>query len=252
MRRANRYTKVVAMPVGFILLATLSGCSKNSTPRAGSSAPEASRPNLTDARRLSDGASKLMDAMNKPKASFHFSFQAQENLNDSLMTDQTQQPQVGPVALQAEVSPEEIVMTETRGSTTRTFKAKKGEDTNWAMANMTTLGIMTSPNLVVAVASAIAAAPSTDFIGATLADKFTFDTTAATPSQKVGLNAARLVLSTIKDCKGTAWIAKDSGLLIKFNIDADYSDKYDRAWKEHYEGEVTPKWPTQQAVGRKQ
>jgi hypothetical protein len=112
---------------------------------------------------------------------------------------------------------------------------------NWAMANLTTLGTMTSPNFVIAVASAVAAPPSTDLVGATPADKFTFDTTTATPSQKMGLDAARMVLTTIKDCKGTAWIAKESGLLIKFNVDADYLDKYNRAWKEHYEGEVTPK-----------
>jgi hypothetical protein len=50
-----------------------------------------------------------------------------------------------------------------------------------------------------------------------------------------------VVVTTIKDCKGTAWIAEDSGLLIKFNIDADYQDKNNHSWKEHYEGMVTPK-----------
>ncbi len=109
------------------------------------------------------------------------------------------------------------------------------------MANLTTLGMMTSPNLVIAVGSTVTSPPSTDLVGATPADKFTFDTAAATPSQQLGLEAARAVLTTIKDCKGTAWIAKDSGLLIKFNIDADYLDRNSHAWREHYEGEVTPK-----------
>ena len=190
-------------------------------------------PNMTDARRLSDGASKLMDAMKKPTESFHFSFKGQ---SINLSEDKTQPPQVGPVALQADISPEEINLTETRGSTTKTSKAKKGEEINWDMANLTTLGVMTSPNLVIAVGSTVTSPPSTDLVGATPADKFTFDTTAATPSQKMGLEAARMVLTTIKDCKGTAWIAKDSGLLIKFNIDADYLDKNNHAWKEHYEG----------------
>ena len=242
MKRLNRDVKVFAMLAGLILVAALLACSNNSTPEVHSvAAPRASKPNMTDARRLSDGANKLMDAMNKPKTSFHFSFKGQENINDKFIRDQTQQPQVGPVALQADISPEEISLTETRGSTTKTSKAKKGDDMNWAMANLTTLGTMTSPNFAIAVASAVAAPPSTDLVGATPADKFTFDTTAATPSQKVGLDAARMVLTTIKDCKGTAWIAKESGLLIKFNVDADYLDKYNRAWKEHYEGEVTPK-----------
>jgi hypothetical protein len=242
MRGLNRNINMWAVLAGLTLVITFLGCSKSSTPSPHTSplAP-ASRPNATDARRLSDGANKLMDAMNKPTTSFHLSFQGQENINDKFLRDQTQQPQIGPVALQAEISPEEIDVTETRGTTSKTTKAKKGDDMNWAMANLATLGAMTSPNLVIAVASAVAAPPTTDLVGTASADKFTFDTTTATPAQKVGLDAARMVLTTIKDCKGTAWIAKDSGLLIKFNIDADYLDKNNRAWKEHYEGEVTPK-----------
>jgi hypothetical protein len=49
------------------------------------------------------------------------------------------------------------------------------------------------------------------------------------------------MLTNVKDSRGTAWIAKDSGELVKFNIDTDYVDKNGHAWKEHYEGEVTPK-----------
>jgi hypothetical protein len=234
--------KVFAMLAGLMLVAALLACSNNSTPTVRSApATRTSQPNMTDARRLSDGANKLMDAMNKPTRSFHFSFTGQENINDKFLRDQTQQPQVGPVVLQADISPEEINLTETRGSTTKTSKAKKGDELDWSMANLTTLGVMTSPDFVIAVGSSVASPPSTDLVGATPADKFTFDTATATPSQKVGLEAARMVLTTIKDCKGTAWIAKDSGLLIKFNIDADYLDKYNRAWKEHYEGDVTPK-----------
>jgi len=242
MKCVSPYMKMFAMLAGLMLVAALLACNKNSTPVVSSSpAVRTSKPNMTDARRLSDGANKLMDAMNKPKTSFHFSFKGQENINDKFLRDKTQQPQVAPVALQADISPEEIDLTETRGSTTKTSKAKKGDELSWAMANLMTLGVMTSPNFVIAVGSSVTAPPSTDLVGATPADKFTFDTTAATSSQKMGLEAARAVLTTIKDCKGTAWIAKDSGLLIKFNIDADYLDKYNRAWKEHYEGDVTPK-----------
>ena len=220
------------------LVAALMACNDNSTPVVTSApAPRASPPNITDAKRLSDGANKLIDAMSKPTGPFQFSYKGRENLNE----DRTRLPQVGPVALHADVSPEEINLTQTRGSTTKTTKAKKGDETNWDMANLTTLGVMTSPNLVIAMGSAVASPPSTDLVGATLADKFSFDTTAATPSQKLRLEAARMVLTTIKDCKGTAWIAKDSGLLIKFNIDADYLDRNNHAWKEHYEGDVTPK-----------
>lgn len=221
-----------------MLVAALLACNSNSTPvRHFVAAPRGSTPNMTDARRLSDGAGKLMDAMSKPTGSFHFSFKGQENIRK----DKTQPPQVGPVALQADVSPAEINFTETRGSTTRASKAKKSEELNWDIANLATAVVMTSPNLVIALGSIVTSPPSTDLVGTAPADRFSFDTTTATPSQRAGLEAARVVLTTIKDCKGTAWIAKDSGLLIKFNIDADYVDKNNYAWKEHYEGEVTPR-----------
>jgi hypothetical protein len=238
MKCVNQSKQLLAMLAGLTLVAGLVACNNNSTPVASSvPAPIAPAPDLTDAKRLSDGPSKLIDAMKKPTGKFHFSFKGQENLSE----DKTKLPQVGPVVLQADVSPQEIHLIETRGSTTKTSKAKMGDEMDWDMANLTTLGVMTSPTFVISLGAAVAAPPSTDLVGTTPADKFTFDTTAATPSQKVGLDAARLVLTTIQDCKGTAWIAKDSGLLVKFNIDADYVDKNQHAWKEHYEGNVTPK-----------
>ena len=241
MKRVSQYMKIFAMLAGLTLVAALFACNNNSTPVVSSvPAPRGSMPNMTDAKRLSDGANKLMDAMNKPTTSFHFSFKGQENIS-TRYGHRRSRHRLARWLLQADISPEEINLTETRGSTTKTSKAKKGDEMNWAMANLTTLGVMTSPNFVIAVGSSVTSPPSTDLVGTTPADKFTFDTTTATPSQKMGLEAARAVLTTIKDCKGTAWIAKDSGLLIKFNIDADYVDRNNHAWKEHYEGDVTPK-----------
>lgn len=237
MKDVSRYMKAFVMLAGLTLVAALWACNNNSTPVVSSvPAPRATTPNMTDAQRLGDGAHKLMDAMNKPIESFHFSFKGQENIRK----EKAQLPQVGPVDLQADISPEEINLTETRGSTTKSSKAKKGDELNWGMANLTTIEVMTNPDLVIAVGSTVTSPPSTDLVGATLADKFTFDTTAATPSEKMRLEAARAVLTTIKDCKGSAWIAKDSGLLVKFNIEADYLDKNNHTWREHYEGDVTP------------
>ena len=238
MKRVNPYMKVFAMLAGLMLVAALLACSNNSTPAVRSApATRTSQPNMTDARRLSDCANKLMDAILKPTRSFHFSFTGQENINNKMLSDQTQQPQVGPVALQADISPEEINLTETRGATTQTFKGKKGDALTWGSTKLVASGVILMPSSVIAVGSSVTAPPSADLVGATPADKFIFDTATATPSQKVGFRG----LTTIQDCKGTAWIAKDSGLLIKFNLDANYLDKYNRAWKEHYEGEVTPK-----------
>jgi hypothetical protein len=149
---------------------------------------------------------------------------------------------VGQITLQADFSPEEIVLLERRGSITKTIKARYGDEVKGGMANLTTLRVMTSPTLVIAVGASVTSPPTTDLVGIIAADKFTFDTAAAsTPSQKSGVERARIVVSTIRSCRGTAWIAEDSGQLIKFNIDADYLDKNNQAWKEHYEGLVTPK-----------
>jgi hypothetical protein len=194
--------------------------------------------NPTDAQRLSNGASKLIAAMKKPTTSFHFSYQAQENLTD----DKCQPPKVGPITLQADFSPEEIVLLERRGTITKTIKARYGDEVKEGMANLTTLRAMTSPTLVIAVGAGVTSPPTTDLVGMVAADRFTFDTAAAsTPYQKTGVERARIVVSTIKGCKGTAWIAEASGQLIKFNIDADYLDKNNHAWQEHYEGLVTRK-----------
>ena len=131
-------------------------------------------------------------------------------------------------------------MKETRGSTTKTSKAKSGNDVNWSMANLQTLGVMSKPTLVIAVGASVTSPPSRTWwepcspIGSFLTPPPLWP-----PAQKEGLERARLVMTTIQGCKGTAWIAKDSGVLIKFNIDADYLDKNQHAWKEHYEGSVT-------------
>jgi len=241
MKNVGRRPKIFVLFADLTLGLSLLACKNNPAPVV-SVVPERgmSLPKMADAKRLSDGANKLMAAIKNPVGSFRFSFNGQENINDKYPQDQTQAPQVGPVALQADISPEEINLKQVQGAMTKTWKAKRSEETHWAMANLTTLGVMTHPTFVIAVGSTVTSSPSTDLVGATLADKFVFDTTAAAPSQKMGLAAARAVLSKIKDCKGTAWIAKDSGLLIKFDIDAEFSDSYNHGWKEHYEGIVTP------------
>jgi hypothetical protein len=179
--------------------------------------------------------------MSKPTKSFHFSCKGQENISEKYMRDKTQAPEVGPVALEADISPDEVDVTQTRSQTTKVSKAKKGDEMNWAMNSLVLIGAITSPNFSIAIGSSVASSPSPDMVGTTPADKYTFDTSTATGPQKIGLDAVRSMLTNIKETKGTAWIAKDSGVMVKFNIDTDYLDKNGHAWQEHYEGEVTPK-----------
>ena len=229
---------------GLAVAVVLVGCKSHPAPVENSvnrPQPQTSRPNMTDSRRLSNGANKLLDAMTKPTQSFHFSFQGQQNLNDKYPQDKTQAPKVGPLTVEADISPDERDIVETRGQTKTTSKVSKADGLNWAMANMTFLGIMANVNFSIAIGSAVASSPSSDLVGTTVADKYTYDTTLANPTQKMGLDMARAMLTTIKESKGTAWISKDTGQMVKFNIDTDYLDKDGHAWKEHYEGVVTPK-----------
>jgi hypothetical protein len=241
-KRASCHVKGLIVGSSLVLAAALVGCKSNPAPvKSAASGPATGVSAQSDARRLSSGAGKLLDAMSKPTKSFHLSFQGQENINDKYLRDKTQAPEVGPVNLQADISPDELSLTETRGQTKKVAKAKKGDEMNWAMAQLTLLGAMTNPNFTIAIGSTVASSPSNDIVGTTLADKYTFDTTTATGPQKMALDVARAMLTSIKECKGTAWIAKDSGELVKFNLDAEYQDKNEHSWKEHYEGEVTPK-----------
>jgi hypothetical protein len=241
---ANIFGKLFISLAGLVWAVAFLGCKTKPVPvENAANAPKAraSTPNMTDSSRLSNGANKLLEAMSKPTQSFHFSYKGEENINDKYPQDKTQAPQLGPVTLEADISPEETDIVETRGQTKTTSKAKKADALSLAMANMALLGVMTNVNFSIALGSAVTSAPSNEMVGTAVADKFTYDTTLANPTQKTGLDIARAMLTTIKDSKGTAWISKDSGQMVKFNIDTDYLDKAGHAWKEHYEGEVTPK-----------
>ncbi len=238
MNATNATAKSLVRAAVLLFVATLAGC-QNYVPPAPKADPAPLGPDQAqiDAQRLNDGASKLTDAMKKPSESFHFSYQAEENLT----IDPIDPPDVGKVALEADVTLEEIHLKETRGKVTEATKAESGNEVKWEMAHMTMVRLMSNPMLVIAVGASIANPPSEDLVGSIAADKFVFDTASElTPAQKVGLGRARTVISSIQSCKGTAWIAKDSGELVKFDIDAQYQDKNAHAWHEHYEGVVIP------------
>jgi len=241
---ANISEKLCMALAGLAVAIALVGC--RSKPASVENSGNATRPraatsNMTDSRRLSNGANKLLEAMTKPTQSLHLSFKGQQNINDKYPQDKTQAPQVGPVTMEADFSPDESDIVETRGQTKTETKAKKGDAMNLAMANLSLIGVMTNVNLNIALGASVASSPSNELVGTRMADKYTYDTTLANPTQKVGLDVARAMITAIKDSKGTVWIAKDSSEMIKFNIDTDYLDKDGHAWKEHYEGEVTTK-----------
>jgi hypothetical protein len=73
------------------------------------------------------------------------------------------------------------------------------------------------------------------------ADKFEFDTSTATGTTKTGMDIARAMITNLESTKGTVWLEKSTGKLVKFDIDASFANQQSNSWKEHYEGEVTLK-----------
>jgi hypothetical protein len=239
MKLRNAHKKPVVRPL-ILLVATLFSACKNTPPPAppADRAPIVEDQAQVDAKRLNNGASKLLDAMKKPSRSFGFAFDAAVNIT----SDPLKPPEVGKESLEADISPQAIDLKETHGKVTEESKAAVEDDVHWSMAHLAVVRMMSNPMLAIAVGASVAAAPSEDLVGEVAADKFSFDTQAdLTPAQKVGLGRAKAVVSAIQNCKGTAWIAKDSGELVKFDIDAELQDNAGQSWTEHYEGLVTPK-----------
>jgi len=51
------------------------------------------------------------------------------------------------------------------------------------------------------------------------------------------------MITNLQSTKGTVWLEKSTGKLVKFDIAASFADQHSNSWQEHYEGEVTPKQP---------
>ena len=221
------------------LAGLLAGCKKSAPPATTSQS--VSRPTAnTLVKILGRSGSILVDTLKNPKTPFHYSYKGQENVNDRYAFDKTAKPQVGAVTLEADVSPDQLTITSARGGKKEDHNVKKGDELQWAMAQLLLITNATGPTMSIDVVASMATEAGSDTVGGVAADKFTIDTSTATGNQKAGFDVAKTML-TIKDVKGTAWVAKDSGELVKFNIDVARADDRGNTWQEHSEGEVTPR-----------
>ena len=235
----GRITSTLAFAFGLAALALLANCSNRGS-TASSVRMERSTANEAS-QKLQNCTKLLMDSMEKPTTPFHFSYKAQENINTKYPMDKAAKPELGPVAVEADVSPDEIDVTSTRGKQTSSHKAKKGDEGAWAFAQMDLLGPMTGTGILLAFGQAVARPAGSDTVGGVATDKYDFDTSTATGSTKAGLDMAKAMITNIDNTKGTVWVDKATGRLTKFNMEAEFKDKAGNTWNEHYEGEVTPK-----------
>ena len=218
---------------------------KGGTPSPASSASAGvGRAAPSDTKQKLQGCTKLLlDSLEKPTAPYHLSYKAQENINLKYPRDAAAKPEVGPVELEADISPDQINLTSVRGKQKTEHKAAKTDQLAWSMANLELIGPVTSTALMLAFGQMVAQPAGSGTAGGVSADKYEFDTATATGSTKAGLDIARGMITNLQSTKGTVWLEKSTGKLVKFDIDASFADQHSNSWQEHYEGEVTPKQP---------
>lgn len=221
----------------------LAGCKSNAPPTVTTQAVTtqgASRPTAnTASARLRKSTKILSAAMEHPQAPFHYSYKGQQNVNDRYAFDKTLKPQVAAVTMEADLSPDEVSITSMRGGKKEDRNAKKSDQGGWMGAQLSLTASVTGPLMVVDLFAGLATEAGSDTVGGVAADKFTFDSSNVPATQKFEYDAIKP--PQIKAIKVAAWLAKNSGELVKFNIDESNLDERGNAWDEHYEGEVTPK-----------
>ena len=81
-------------------------------------------------------------------------------------------------------------------------------------------------------------------VGSVSTDKYEFDTANASAAERAGIDAAMGMLGgrqKLTAVKGTAWIDKATGRVVKFDVATDLSDKAGNSWKETCEATYTAK-----------
>jgi hypothetical protein len=250
-RIEKTFTEAFAAIACCAMIILLAGCKNAGTGaegKGGTAAPASSaavgvaRPALSDIKqRLGHCTSLLMDSLQKPTASYHFSYKAQENINPKFPMDKTAKPEVGPVEVEADISPDQISLTSLRGKQKTEQKAAKADQLAWSMTNLELIGPVTSTAMMLAFGQMVAQPAGSGTAGGVDADKFEFDTSTATGTTKTGMDIARAMITNLESTKGTVWLEKSTGKLVKFDIDASFANQQSNSWKEHYEGEVTLK-----------
>jgi hypothetical protein len=199
----------------------------------------ASRPAVnTVSVRLRNSTKILTATIEHPKTPFHYSYKGQQNVTEHYAFNKTLKPQVGAVTMEADVSPDEMIITSMWGGKKEGYNAKKSDESGWTNAQLSLSANVTGSIMMIDLLAGLATEAGSDTVGGVAADKFTFDSSTVTAAQQFEYNVIRP--SQYKAIKVAAWVAKDSGELVKFNIDESIADERG-AWEEHREGEVTPK-----------
>ncbi len=242
-RAVGQFPVIVMIATSVAVLSI--GCQSKSSPASGFSAPMSGHSGVEkDSKKVSDGMRLMMDSINKPEAPLHFSFKANENVNPKFPMTNGELPRLGPVTVEAELSQDEVTVAENRDGKQSQSKGSKSDAAAIGLAKLGVLGCMLEVTFPFAFAGPTAEAAGSDVVGGMPTDKYNMDTTTANATTQAGLAMLGDMFNgkvKIKSVKGSAWLEKSTGRLVKFNLDADLSTRDGYNWQEHYEAMVTPK-----------
>lgn len=230
------------LPVCLMAILLLAGCGQKPAPTTSVTTERAI--GARDAsQKMSDGMRVLMDSIQNPPGAFHFSYKAQKNLNPKFPEGENAEPEVGPIEIEADVTPEDVNISQIRGAKKTETKAKKSDEIGWPMAQLALTGSLLDPGLAMAFGGATARTAGSESVGGVLTEKYEFDTATASGAAKAGMEMAMSMMGgkvKFKSVKGVAWVDKATGRMVKFTLDTELIDKAGNPWKEHDELLVTP------------
>ncbi len=237
------HSGTAAWAAGLIVTLFLAGCATK--PSGTISASRERAMGRGDAsRKLGDGIKLLMDSVSKPTGAFHFSYKGQKNINPKFPQTPNAKPEVGPFEIEADVSADELAISETKGKEKKTTKAMKTDQLGYPMAQLELTGALLDPSFTLAFGGIVARSAGSETVEGVAADKYEFDSTTAPATAKASMETAMAMLGgkvKFKSVKGTAWTDKATGRLVKLNVDSELTDQAGDNWKEHDEFVVSPK-----------
>jgi len=227
-----------------LAFAFVSGCSSKTSPGPSTSfAGRAAGGRNEASAAINKGNQMLSDSINKTTSPFHLSYSSQENINPKFPQTAGSKPEVGPVQMEADIAPDQVsIMNNTNGKKTET-KASKEDQLAMSMAKLNFLGVLVNSTFSLACGGVAARPAGSDRVGNFTADKYDIDTSHLSGPERAGFEAATAMLGArakIESVKGSAWIDHASGLLLKFNLDTEFTDPGGERWKEHREMVITP------------
>ena len=212
-----------------VLLTGVVGC--NSAPRGGqptatgvpskSAAPSSSSSSNDDPRIILQCAA---DRIQKPAFPFHWSLK--KNVSTS-----------GPLAREADVTPDSITGTATDSSGSRPINAARSDASAWNMATLVLAGPLPASTVALVNNSSATTRAGSEKMNGEDTIKYSIDTTRATPADA---SLIRNVLGPDGFIKGSAWVTAE-GCPVKFVIDVEQHLRNGTVETEHYEEAMTRK-----------